>query len=551
MRRRLLCAPALAAAALAACGGPSTPAASRLGPPPRGVIVVSIDALRADALGLYGSPRPTSPFLDRLAERALVFDNAYCQIPSTLPSHLSMFTGLYPSEHGVFPPSDVLAAEIPTLPELFRAAGFRTFGHSEGGYVQGGYGFARGFEEWTDTPYAAESDIERTFARGAASLARLAPGERFLLFLHTYSVHDPYEPPEPYRTRFWPGPPPDGAFAATGPNFAAFNRNQLRAPDAAAAYYRALYDAGVAYMDDVLARFYGELERLGLAGDTLLVFTSDHGEEFLEHGRYVHTQVYPETLRVPLVVVDPRLTRGRRVERLVELVDLLPTLAEVAGVAVPDGLSGESFAGLLAGDDGRLAGRAYAQDEMLEQQLRTLVLPAGGRPHQVISSRAVLEPDGYWVSREATFDAAGPALGFRAVAYHEPRDVIVDVGRREAARLRIGTDWASYRVELPPGAKHVVTLRTESCASPLDLGLGRDRRCLSFKLDGLPLRRLELFDLGADPQAQRDLSVERPDLVRALVQELKRYPETPRAAAAAGELSDEQIRHLKALGYLQ
>jgi hypothetical protein len=551
MRVRSLCAAALAAATLAACGGPTPPGAERLAPPPRGVIVVSIDALRADTLGLYGSRAPTSPFLDALAARALVFDNAYCQIPSTLPSHMSLFTGLYPSEHGVFPPSGVLAKEIPTLPELLREAGYRTFGHSEGGYVTGGFGFRRGFEEWTDTPYAADADIERTFQRGLDSLAKVGDGERFFLFLHTYSVHDPYDPPAEYRARFWPGPPPAGAFEPTGPNFVAYNSHRLDAPDEHAAYYRALYEAGVAYVDDVMRRFVGELERMGLADDTLLVFTSDHGEEFLDHGRYVHTQAYPETLRVPLLVVDPRLDRGRRVARIVELIDLLPTLAELGGWPAPAAISGESFADLFAGGDGRLAGRAYAQDTMLGFDVRTLVMPVGGRPHQLYSSRAEQERDGYWAARESIFDAVGPALEFRAVAYHEPREVAVYVGRREQARLQIGTEWASYRVELPPGGKHVVTLRTERCVSPLDLGVGRDRRCLSFKLDGLPLARLELFDLGDDPLAQRDLSIERPDLVRALVRELKKYPETPRAAAAESELTDEQIRHLKALGYLQ
>ncbi|MCM2270002.1 MAG: sulfatase [Thermoanaerobaculia bacterium] len=542
----------LSALALLACH--RTPTASGERPPLaplRGVVLISIDALRADALGLYGSRRPTSPFLDRLAERSLVFEHAYAQIPSTLPSHLSMFTGLYPSEHGVFPPSDVLAASIPTLPELFRAAGFRTFGHSEGGYVQGGYGFRRGFEEWTDTPYAAEADVERTFARGAASLEALAADERFFLFLHTYSVHDPYDPPSAYRDRFWSGPPPPGAFAATGPNFAAYNGRRLDAPAAAAEYYRALYDAGVAYVDDVLGRFFGELERLGLADDTLVIVTSDHGEEFLEHGRYVHTQAYPESLHIPLLVADARLARGRRVARVVETVDLLPTLADLAGLQAPAGLSGESVADLWHGGDGRLAGHALAQGEMLELAVRTLFAPAGGRLHQLLTTRAVAERDGFWVRREIAFDAEPPTLSFRAAAYHEPREVEVVAAGATLARLTVGTEWGAFRVDLPAGGKRVVTLRTPRCDSPFDLGLGADSRCLSFKLDGLALRRLELFDLGVDPRAARDLSGERSDLVRALVPILKRYPETARAAAGETALTDEQIRQLKALGYLQ
>jgi hypothetical protein len=552
MRSPLSLLAALAAAGTLAChGAAESPQPSRQPAPARGVVLISIDALRADTLGLYGSPRPTSPFLDALARRALVFDNAFCQIPSTLPSHLSMFTGLYPSEHDVFPPSDVLSSEIPTLPELFRAAGFRTFGHSEGGYVMGGYGFARGFEAWSDSPYTDDRDIERTFQRGLDDLATVGEGERFFLFLHTYSVHDPYDPPAEYRARFWPGPPPPGAFEATGPNFAAHNSQLLDAPPAAAAYYRALYEAGVAYMDDVMARFFDELERLGLDDDTLVVFTSDHGEEFLDHGRYVHTQAYPETLRVPLLVVHPGLERGRRVARIVELIDLLPTLAELTGLAPPDAISGESFADLFSGGDGRLAGRAYAQDKMLSFDIRSLVMPVGGRPHQILSSRAVQERDGFWASREVIFDAVPPQLEFRAVAFHEPRTVTVRVHGERLTEFELGTDWSTQRFDLPPGGKHVVSLRTPGCASPVDLGLGRDRRCLSFKLADLPLTRVELFDLGADPRAQHDLSYARTDLVRALVQELKKYPETPHAAAGASELSEEQVRQLKALGYLQ
>jgi hypothetical protein len=183
--------------------------------------------------------------------------------------------------------------------------------------------------------------------------------------------------------------------------------------------------------------------------------------------------------------------------------------------------------------------------------VRTVLLPVGGRLHQLHFARAVQERDGFWASREVIFDTRERALEFRAVAYHEPRRVTVRVGPRIVAELELATDWRSFRVELPPGAKHTISLRTPACASPMELGLGRDRRCLSFKIEGLELARLELFDLGRDPSAQRDLSVERPDLVRTLVRELKKYPETPRARGATTELTDEQVRHLKALGYLQ
>lgn len=150
--------------------------------PTRGYILISIDTLRADHLGCYGYHKPTSPFLDSLASKGALFERVFVQYPATLVSHMSLFTGLYPLEHGVYPPSAVLSAEIETLPERFLSAGFKTSGHTEGGFVAGEYGFARGFSDFTDTPYSDDRDIERTFDRGIEFLSRLEPMDRFFLF---------------------------------------------------------------------------------------------------------------------------------------------------------------------------------------------------------------------------------------------------------------------------------------------------------------------------------------------------------------------------------
>jgi hypothetical protein len=464
---------------------------------------------------------------------------------------MSMFTGLYPSEHEVFPPSSVLSAELRTLPEVLHKAGFRTFGHSEGGYVQGGYGFARGFEEWTDTPYAADTDVERTFARGLESLAKVGAEERFFLFLHSYTVHDPYQPPERYRVQYWPGAPPAGAFDPIGPNFAAYNGNLLSATPEAIGYYSALYDASVRYLDDALATLYAGLERLGLDDSTLVILTSDHGEEFAEHGHLVHTQAYPECLRIPLIV---RLPGGRpgRIARIVETVDFAPTIYEATGVAAPAGLSGKSLLAALRDPGARaLAGHSYAENKVFGFEERSIVQAIAGRLVQLYRAQAVQEADGFWASRRMSFDARPPRIDFRAVAFPEPRRVVARAGGKELAVLALERDWKSFRLELPAGEGKVrVELTTVGCATPLSLGLGSDGRCLSFKIHGPLLERIELFDLTVDPAAARDLSFERPDLTRTLSAALKRYPELPRAKASQGSLTEEQIQHLKALGYL-
>ena len=564
--------PALFASAVAfaaaGCGAPAPapPAVPAVGPAPagppqtgfepaptRGYILISIDALRADHLGLYGYAKPTSPFLDELARRATVFDHAFAQVPSTLPSHMSMFTGLYPGEHGVFPPSSVLAPEIRTLPEILLHAGFRTAGHTEGGYVQGGYGFARGFREWTDTPYADDTDVERTFGRGVAFLKTVQPGERFFLFLHSYTVHDPYWPPEKYRQMFWPGPPPEGAGEPSGPHFAAINNGLEVTTPGAVDYYEAMYDASIRYTDDALRQLFADLEASGLAADTTVILTSDHGEEFLEHGKLVHTQIYPECLHIPLIVVHPAQREGLRIGRLAQTIDFAPTIYDLAGVAPPAGLSGKSLKPQLRSPERALSGEAYAEVKVLRFDGQALFAARDGKLLQATLASAVMESDGHWVSKETHFDALPPALEFRAVAFHQPREIAALVDGKPATTLQLETDWKSFRLELPGGArKHLVSLTTPGCDTPLALGVGNDGRCLSFKLYGPPLERRELFDLTADPLAAHDLSIERSDLLRELLARLANgYAHQLRTAPADQALTDEQIKNLRALGYLQ
>lgn len=554
--RRIVWIPA-ALLALACAAPPSPPLAPAqsgfAATPTRGYILISIDALRGDHLSAAGYSRRTTPFLEELAARATLFENAVAQVPSTLPSHISMFTGLYPAEHGVFPPSSVLAPEIRTLPEVLRHAGFRTAGHVEGGYVQGGYGFQRGFTEWSDTPYSADTDVERTFGRGLDFLRTVRPEERFFLFLHSYTVHDPYLPPEEYRRLFWPGPPPPDAGEPTGPRFAAINNGTAEASADAVAYFKSQYDASIRYMDDQVRDLFRELERIGLAGETTVIFTSDHGEEFGEHGRLVHTQIYPECLRIPLLVVHPAQRIGTRVGALVQTVDFAPTIFDLAGVAPPPGMSGRSLRPLLERPERAVAGEAYAEVKIQNFQARTLLAARDGALWQALHAEAVGEADGFWASKEASFDAGPPGIEFRAVSFHRPREIRVSIDGEPADVWSFGTDWKSWKVELSGRpAKRRIRLATAGCDSPLALGLGNDGRCLSFKLHGASFERRELFDLTGDPAAARDLSVERGDRLRELLLRLRQgYSHAPRALPAEGSLSDEQVRNLKALGYLQ
>jgi arylsulfatase A-like enzyme len=536
-----------------ACGNPDPEEPSASSPsliPPRGIILISIDTLRADRLGAYGYELETSPNFDQLAQRGVLFERAIAQYPSTLTSHMTLFTGFYPQEHRVLPPSTVLAESIETIPERFLAHGFRTAGHTEGGFVAGGFGFNRGFEQFTDTAYSSDTDIERTFDRGLEFLRELGPEERFFLFLHSYSVHDPYDPPQAFREKFWQGEPPE-TFESSGENLRLVNRGELELSDEGLAYFEAMYDASVSYVDDVLGRFVAEIEALGLLSETVLVLTSDHGEEFMEHGRMAHTQVYPESIEVPLLIVRPGVASGRSIPTLVELVDLAPTLYELAGIPLPASISGESLVSLIQGSSRSGETREAYAEVLDEEYVYTLLTQKQDRLYQLVMAEPEFDPTGTWILGSVTIDTDQPTLRFDAHSFHEPRTVRVRAAGETVDEFEIGPDWTPITIELPDvSGIQSVTLEADGCRSPAEVGQGDDDRCLSFQLRDFRPLRFELYDLATDRSAQVDIYREEPSLRKALRNRLEGLDWDGLEAGGVKTLTAEDEATLKALGYL-
>ena len=516
----------------------------------RGFILISIDTLRADHLGLYGYDRETSPFLDSLGARGAVFENAVAQVPGTLPSHMSMFTGLYPTEHAVFPPSAVLSSEIATLPELFRAAGYRTGGFTEGGFVDGAFGFSRGFEVFDDQASRETSDIETTLAKGIEFLDSLDDTEQFFLFLHSYVVHDPYQPPAAYRPLFWQDPVPD-AFEPTGPNLVAVNRGRLRLDEEGARYFEALYDAEIRYMNDALEDFFQGLDRLGLLDVSTVVLTSDHGEEFLEHGKVVHEQIYRETLHVPLVVLHPGVREGRRISQLVQTIDIAPSLLELAGIEPAVEFSGRSWVPLL--HESEVHPGAVALSVAGNRRDRALWFQQHGAIYQFLDFQLQDERDGLWVSRQIDFETSAVELSLEATSYAKPRVIQVEVEGRalESWHLEPGR-WTPINLDLEePDLAKTVRLSTSECQSPREMGESSDPRCLSFKVRGIPSRRSQLFNLSLDPSGTNDLSKEQADLAIRLREQLEKMSPEVRSPSENRSIPKELEDRLRALGYLE
>jgi arylsulfatase A-like enzyme len=318
---------------------PTVYAATARAPDAWNLILVSADTLGAKHLSSHGYPRETAPFLDGpLAERGVTFGNCFTADSTTAPSHMTAFTSLQPSVHGITGNLifKTITPATQTLAGVLRQAGFETGAITDGGPLAAMHGFARGFNSYSERK-SAEGDgnlgpVDETFDDGRRWLTRHA-GARFFLFLHTFQVHTPYAPPEDYAGYF-PDPLP----------------GEERLPPA---FRPTLYDREIRYLDDELRAFFEDLDDMGLWRNTLLVFMGDHGEAFLEHDFLFHGGVmHDEVLRVPLVVVGPGVAAGRRVEEPVSLLDLTPTLLGWLGVRPPPGMMGRSFAASLRGADG-------------------------------------------------------------------------------------------------------------------------------------------------------------------------------------------------------
>lgn len=313
--------------------------------PRKNLLIISLDTLSADHLGLYGYERETSPFIDEvLSAQGTVFMEAAAPATTTGPSHMTLFTSLAPSVHGFV--SNVsgtpLPEAVPTLAEILRQAGYLTVAVTENGAITDKAGFARGFDVYQENRSARltvpEGHIESTFRLGRALLESVKSAP-FFAFLQTYQVHFPYSPPAAYGQLFGrDGLNPSGREQL-------FTQGRQR-------HHPILYDREIRYTDEQLRRFLTELEDSGLLKNTVVVILSDHGEAFFEHDYLGHgSELHRETVRVPLILMGPGIPGGQKVPHNVGLADVMPTVLELLDVPVPPNLMGKSLVPLITDAD--------------------------------------------------------------------------------------------------------------------------------------------------------------------------------------------------------
>ncbi len=326
-------------------------------------LLISLDALRYDHLGCYGYERDTSPEIDRIAEEGLRFEWAFCQAPTTLPSHMSTLTSLYPTVHGCRM-GRKLPGERLTLAEYLREHGYSTAGLVDGGYMSAWYGFAQGFDLYDDR-YKGFAGAMHGMFRWLDAGASEGP---FFVLMHAYDIHSPYDPPEPYKSMFT-DPGYEGGFVPTSAELKRARKRVDTDPEQGHGLSQEdvdfivdRYDGGIRYVDGMIAEMMDGLDDRDLLDSTWIVITADHGEELAEHGAFLHGMLYMTVARVPLIIRPPAgLGEGRAVTEIVELLDIMPTFLDLAGIEPVDMIQGQSMTSLMEGDSSGWINLAFTE----------------------------------------------------------------------------------------------------------------------------------------------------------------------------------------------
>lgn len=339
------------------------------------VVLVTVDTLRADALGCYGNSTVRTPHFDRIAREGLVFDSAACVMPMTRPSHFSIMTSQYPREHGVMNNATSLPESVATLPEMFQGAGYRTGGFVSTKLLAPSSGAAQGFDKYV-APVTEQSWPASTAGGDAlAWIETQRPDQPFFLWVHLFDPHMPYAPPPAFR----PGEDEDAQPEISWPKLLELARKtDGRLPASVLDRARRLYAGEVAAVDQFLGRL---LDTLGeRAQATVIAVTADHGECFENGVFFEHADcLFDGAIKVPLLIRYPPLVPGgvRRLEQ-VDLLRLAPTLLELAGLRGMAGFARPSLLRDAGGQPALFESPLYFQGAIENRSLRAAQIQSIG-----------------------------------------------------------------------------------------------------------------------------------------------------------------------------
>jgi len=361
------------------------------------VILISLDTLRADHLGCYGYTRNTSPHIDSLAQDSAVFQNAYSQSPWTLPSHTSMLTALNPYHHQVYLKEEKMHPSIITVADILRINHYLCGGITAGGFVSEEFGFAKGFDNYKGERYIpSTADDARQILLLSQDWLEKNKDKKFFLFLHTYQIHDPYFAHKNITESYVQGPliwkkMPLAKFLGNQPEKRKYPFSEKEKENLVG-----LYDGEIKYTDEVLiGPLIQKLIELNLYDRTMIILTSDHGEELYDHNSWLHSHtLYDELIKVPLIIKFPESkNKGKRIYPIVRSIDIMPTLLEEADIDYsPFELDGKSLMPIVKGKEKK--NRVFISDftHKGSEELRPAVVATNKDLYKIIVNRRSSPP---------------------------------------------------------------------------------------------------------------------------------------------------------------
>jgi arylsulfatase A-like enzyme len=544
-------------------------------------VVYLVDTLRADHTGVYGYSRPTTPELDAFARDAVVFDAAVAHASWTKPSVASILTSRLPAQHRAVQLRDPLDASNVTIAERLRQRGWSTGAAIANSVVYGAEStFDRGFEVFAGLHGEDDRPSKLVGADvvvdAALAFLRSRRGLPTFLYVHTMDPHVPYEPPPPFDRMFEPFPTPEHPARDPRTDYKEpLDRERMVAQ----------YDGDVAFGDREFGRFVRELKAAGLYEDALVVFLSDHGEEFLDHGRWLHGRsLFDELIRVPLVVKLPgNRGAGTRVAGQVQGVDVVPTVLEAAGVPLPPDLGGLPLQRMLAGGasprpavaeishrgfvahgvrtDGDKYIRRFSPDDDelyfdLRQDPKEQASLASERVGRVRALQEQAEAAMAASPFRYTVQVAGSGRFDLRLAARGWLEAIETTGLGPEERWSLGGNgrWLDIRVVPRPGAPREVTFAVRPVGAPVTLAGSRDGRPLraaevavgegSLRPDAFPF---QLPDIESETEADRGLNLFAAP--RDSARGVRVWLSMP-TGHSLEELDPEARERLRALGYV-
>lgn len=515
------------------------------------ILLISIDTLRADHLGCYGYTPPTSPNVDRFAGESVLFETAVAHAPSTESSHASIFTSLLPTQHGAFRSRKMaISRDVVTMAELLKKAGFRTVSFNGGGQLASHYGFSRGFEIYESTPDGFSQKVDE-----AKRWITEHTGERFFMFLHSYEVHAPYTPSaahlEPFD-RDYAGKLPD----RTGHRLLIdVNEGRRSIDEADLRHIVATYDGEIRSMDEAFGELHAFLKGSGLLDDTLVLFTSDHGEEFGEHGlvgRHSNT-LHDELLRVPLIVRFPGARyAATRVTRQVRGIDILPTVVEWLELESLEQAQGASLMP-LAMERADVERPAVSQVDSAHPRPAAAIRTDADK--LIVGAQRFVEDAAYrWFAFRAEVESTQHGLLIPIESFYKKRKVQILIDG-ELERIQTIHPGRRQVIQLgfnEPARRTVAVESVARCIEPETVGVELEVDCAAFRI----FNRDAYFRLDDDPGERNNLYADAAsrqrmaDLERTMSALLANRPEAWPGGEAI-EVDPQTLEQLKALGYLE